>query len=505
LKLECLPDDKELNPDFGIVKIKFREIRPDNTNPRHLRDPDADLSLKRLMDSHPLQDMMWIYRQPDGLFGMADGHRRYDNLVEDGYLDSNPTMTCILLFDKDDPDALLTERHITKWRLLREKGKEKWKPIDYYRKAIEHAESEKELGRPYFETARQDLDWDASYMSRVKSVVEDPVLSDFLTRGSIFMHTAKELINIPAEAQNALVERQNDISDEQLPKVVKLVKEGTPVVSAIESVKHPKEQIPDTAQESLSEGAPNELPVDDGGGSESEKDEEKQPPSETDDIPGQDFGREVISKKKPEREDCPTCNGNAYLKQGGSQFLCPDCHGKGFVLDEKPEREAQPSSESPLEVGTEPPLDTEPEEGPEPPEETKPEKKTEPKVIKFVNRMQNLGVAVDSHMRSDELEGLDDSVYRKLLNDYEEAIGGLEHYRDFLNEREANGSTHFNRAKRLHNAMREFNPHMTAESEAEKLRSMTIQTKKKLTDHINIFDNIIKNANNKTPDQEEMM
>jgi ParB/RepB/Spo0J family partition protein len=101
------------------------------------------------------------------------------------------------------------------------------------------------------------------------------------------------------------------------------------------------------AQESLSEGAPNELPVDDGEGDSSlTSDEKEHPPS-------------------------PETTGN----------IIEDAFAK-------PEREAQPSSESPLEVGTEPSLDTEPEEDPEPPEEAEKPKDDFPMVSKVLKRYE---------------------------------------------------------------------------------------------------------------------
>jgi ParB/RepB/Spo0J family partition protein len=69
----------------------------------------------------------------------------------------------------------------------------------------------------------------------------------------------------------------------------------------------------------------------------------------------------------------------------------PSPETTGNIIEDafaKPEREAQPSSESPLEVGTEPSLDTEPEEDPEPPEEAEKPKDDFPMVSKVLKRYE---------------------------------------------------------------------------------------------------------------------
>jgi len=139
----------------------------------------------------------------------------------------------------------------------------------------------------------------------------------------------------------------------------------------------------------------------------------------------------------------------------------------------------------------------------EPPPETTEKPVKEPKPIKFVDRMLRLSQATDSHMREKELEELPDSRYRKLLKDYEEASFTIDGFRDFLQGRENNGSVQFNRAKRLHTALGRFDAHtISSLKEATDLRTIKINTKKKLTHDVNILDTTIKNKAKKPPSQE---
>jgi hypothetical protein len=392
---------------FSDVKVKFNTILKDTKNIRTQRDPKQDQRLQERIHTTGLRLPLFIGKtKTREQFILVFGHRRHDVLEEAGYGEKNPLIDCILISPLDDPDRPLEAQEI---RDLRMDDEFFWLKVTDYDKLMAVAEkTEEELakGRSISQIAKEDFGKSEGYIRNIRNALRIPAIHNALKDGLISLHDSFNLLNIDEEAIRTLIEARDTLTSREFADACKQARNGVPAPSAIESVKHPeltvKEEALPEEKESAShhfdpDGKPSsetpidELPVEEEGGSESEKDEEKQPPSETDDIPGQDFGRELISGKKPEREDCPTCNGNAYLKQGGSQFLCPDCHGKGFVLDEKPEREAQPSSESPLEVGTEPSLDTEPEEDPEPPEEVeKPERKKDefPIVSKIVKRFE---------------------------------------------------------------------------------------------------------------------
>ncbi len=198
-------------------------------------------------------------------------------------------------------------------------------------------------------------------------------------------------------------------------------------------------EITDTSQEGLSEGELTELPVDDGEGT-------------TEDA--------LTSPETPE-----SIIDRAF-EMGGEKGV------------EEVEVVSPVPPQSPL---PEEKVDVIPDPDPSP----------ETKITKFVSRMQRLGEATTTHMRHKELESLDDSSYRKILKDYEEASFAIDGFRDFLQGRENNGSVQYNRAKRLHNAIREFDAHsISSVKEATDLRSIKIQTKKKLTEDVNILDTI---------------
>lgn len=479
--------------DFALVRVKFKEIRPDNLNPRHQREPEADQTLKRLIDTHGTIDMMWICKNPDGHFRLLDGHRRYDIRVEDEYLERNPTVTCVILLAKDDPDRVLTDEEITLWRILRERGKEKWKDFDFYLKAVEHADSQKEQGRKYFQIAREDFNWNPTRLSHIKAVLEDPVLSDFLSHGTISMHEAVNLLNIPAETQKDLIERRDTLSAKELRETVKLVREGVETASAIESVKESKEDIPDDdPRTALINTVPEDL--------------RERFTNDTKDFNLHDIERivkliengvvmhdairtvKLSETSQGTEEDALTVNDGG----GGKEEAPSSPETTGIVaqtlgIEEKGTEDEPPEEDEEPEEGAE---EEEPKEG-----TTKDKHKAVSliysKPIKFVHRMLTLSQATESHMKETELEALDDSRYRKLLKDYEEASFAIDGFRDFLHGRENDGSVQFNRAKRLHTAIRDFDPHtISSVKEATDLRSIKIQTKKKLTDDVNILDTI---------------